>query len=83
MRVIIYPLGSGPPPSLPETSTTGDNALLLALRALEAMDYVHAMTLANESLEQGISWDIGRAEALNLRGTFKWAPRDELLFKFS
>jgi mitochondrial import receptor subunit TOM70 len=27
----------------------------------------------NESLDQGISWNEGKAEALNLRGTFKYA----------
>lgn len=43
----------------------------MALSALEASDYAHALTLVNEALEQGISWNVGRAEALNLRGTFK------------
>ena len=33
------------------------------------------MTLVNESLEQGISWDVGRARAFNLRGTFKYVTR--------
>jgi import receptor subunit TOM70 len=56
---------------LPEVPSTGDNTLLLALEALDAPDYTHAFTLVNESLEQGISWDEGHAEALNLRGTFK------------
>ncbi|KAF8509489.1 ADP/ATP carrier receptor [Gautieria morchelliformis] len=65
-----------PPLAPPESSTTGDNTLLLALDALEATDYVHAMTLANESLVQGISWDAGRAEAFNLRGTFKFLVGD-------
>jgi len=58
---------------MPENPTTGDETLLLALQALDAADYIHAVTLVNESLEQGISWDIGKAEALNLRGTFKYA----------
>ena len=31
----------------------------------------HAVTLVNEVIEQGVSWDIGQAESLNLRGTFK------------
>lgn len=52
--------------------STGDNTLLLALQALEAADYKHALTLVNEAIEQGISWDAGKAEALNLRGTFKY-----------
>lgn len=56
---------------LPETPSQGDQTLLLGLEALEAADYPHALTLINEALEQGISWDIGRAEAFNLRGTFK------------
>lgn len=68
-------LSLGPPPARPETPTTGDETLLLALAALEATDYAHAMTLANESIEQGISWNVGRAEALNLRGTFKYAMK--------
>ncbi|KAH9475329.1 putative mitochondrial import receptor subunit tom70 [Psilocybe cubensis] len=59
-------------PTLPENPTTGDQTLLLGMQALEAADYVHAVTLINESIEQGISWDKGRAEALNLRGTFKF-----------
>ncbi|KAF8876057.1 mitochondrial outer membrane translocase receptor TOM70 [Infundibulicybe gibba] len=59
-------------PTLPENPSTGDNTLLLGLQALEAADYAHAVTFINESLEQGISWDDGRAEALNLRGTFKF-----------
>jgi mitochondrial import receptor subunit TOM70 len=62
---------SGPLPTLPETPSTGDNTLILALQALEAPDYPHALTLVNEAIEQGISWDEGKAEALNLRGTFK------------
>ena len=44
----------------------------LALEALAASDYPHVVTLVNESIEQGISWEAGRAEALNLRGTFKF-----------
>ncbi|KDQ52484.1 hypothetical protein JAAARDRAFT_138545 [Jaapia argillacea MUCL 33604] len=65
-----------PLPTLPEDASTGDNTLLLALQALEAGDYIHSMTLTNESLEQGISWDAGKAEALNLRGTFKFLIGD-------
>jgi import receptor subunit TOM70 len=64
---------SGPLPTLPENPSTGDNTLLLALQALEAADYTHTFTLVNESLDQGISWNEGKAEALNLRGTFKYA----------
>ncbi len=62
----------GPLPALPENPTTGDETLLLALQALQAGDYHHAMSFVNEALDQGISWDAGKAEALNLRGTFKY-----------
>ncbi|KAL0948329.1 hypothetical protein HGRIS_010916 [Hohenbuehelia grisea] len=65
-----------PLPALPEAPTTGDNTLILALQALEAGDYPHALTLVNESLDQGISFDAGKAEALNLRGTFKFVMSD-------
>ncbi|KAF8429982.1 mitochondrial outer membrane translocase receptor TOM70 [Boletus edulis BED1] len=64
-----------PLPTLPEIPSQGDQTLLLALEALEAADYPHALTLVNAALDQGISWDIGRAEALNLRGTFKYVNR--------
>ncbi|KAI6127253.1 mitochondrial outer membrane translocase receptor TOM70 [Pisolithus sp. B1] len=63
-------------PTLPETPSQGDQTLLLALDALEAADYAHALSLINEAVDQGISWDIGRAEALNLRGTFKFLTSD-------
>ncbi|RPD58165.1 ADP/ATP carrier receptor [Lentinus tigrinus ALCF2SS1-7] len=65
-----------PLPELPENPTTGDNTLILALEALGASDYAHAFTLVNEAIEQGISWDKGQAEALNLRGTFKFLMTD-------
>ncbi|KAF8420287.1 nucleotide hydrolase-domain-containing protein [Boletus edulis BED1] len=65
-----------PLPTLPEIPSQGDQTLLLALEALEAADYPHALTLVNAALDQGISWDIGRAEALNLRGTFKFLTAD-------
>ncbi|KAG6889473.1 hypothetical protein C0995_001000 [Termitomyces sp. Mi166 len=61
-----------PHPTLPENPSTGDNTLLLAFQALDASDYAHTLTLVNEAIDQGISWDQGRAEALNLRGTFKF-----------
>ncbi|EIM84818.1 mitochondrial outer membrane translocase receptor TOM70 [Stereum hirsutum FP-91666 SS1] len=65
-----------PLPTLPEVPTTGDNTLILALQALEATDYAHALSFVNEALDQGISWDVGKAEALNLRGTFKFLMSD-------
>ncbi|KAI0350264.1 TPR-like protein [Trametes cingulata] len=65
-----------PLPELPENHTTGDNTLRMAFEALQASDYAHAFTLVNEAIEQGISWDSGKAEALNLRGTFKFLMMD-------
>ncbi|KAI0804664.1 ADP/ATP carrier receptor [Irpex lacteus] len=74
-----------PLPELPENPSTGDNTLILALKALKAQDYAHALTLVNEAIEQGISWDLGKAEAFNLRGTFQFllgnstAAKDDFL----
>ncbi|KAG8849648.1 TOM (translocase of outer membrane) complex component [Tulasnella sp. 330] len=65
-----------PNPTLPLSSTTGDETLLLSYEALGASDYAHAFTLVNEALEQGISWPEGKAKALNLRGTFKFLIGD-------
>ncbi|KAJ7079367.1 hypothetical protein C8R43DRAFT_1053150 [Mycena crocata] len=65
-----------PPPSVGDSPTTGDSTLLLALQALAAEDYPHAVSLVNEALAQDISFDQGRAEALNLRGTFKFLTGD-------
>jgi hypothetical protein len=62
---------TGALPTLPENPSTGDNTLILALEALGAFDYAHSLSFINEAIEQGISWEVGRAEALNLRGTFK------------
>lgn len=63
-----------PLPELPESPSQGDQTLLLAFQALEARDYAHACTLAHESIDQGVteSWDVGRAQALTLRGTFRF-----------
>lgn len=69
---VLCCLRTGPLPTLPEVPTTGDSTLILALQALEATDYAHALSFVNEALDQGISWDVGKAEALNLRGTFKY-----------
>ncbi|KAL7278186.1 hypothetical protein ACG7TL_008160 [Trametes sanguinea] len=65
-----------PLPELPENASQGDQTLRMALEALSASDYAHAFTLVNEALEQGITWDAGKAEALNLRGTFKFLMTD-------
>ena len=62
---------SGARPIPPTNDCTADSTLHLALDALDAGDYPHAVSLINEAIEQGISWDEGKAEALNLRGTFK------------
>ena len=67
---------AGPLPELPAEPSTGDHTLIMALEALGASDYAHALTLVNEAIEQGISWDDGKAEALNLRGTFKFLMTD-------
>ncbi|KZV70890.1 TPR-like protein [Peniophora sp. CONT] len=65
-----------PPLLVPETPATGDSTLVLALDALNASDYIHSVTLVNEALEQGCSTDAITAEALNLRGTFKFLTGD-------
>ena len=65
-------LFAGSHPTFPENPSQGDQTLKLALEVLEASDYPHAVTLINESLTQGISWSAGKAEALNLHGTFKY-----------
>ena len=58
-------------PVLPEKPSQGDRTLLLAFEALAAADYNHAVSFANEAIDQGVSWKQGQAEAYNLRGTFK------------
>jgi import receptor subunit TOM70 len=58
-------------PIPPTNDCKADSTLQLSLDALDAGDYLQAMSLINEAIEQGISWDEGKAEALNLRGTFK------------
>lgn len=60
-----------PAPTLPAEPTQADETLDLAFKALEAGDHAHAFTLAGEALSQGITSLEGKAEALNLRGTFK------------
>ncbi|CCL98887.1 uncharacterized protein FIBRA_00894 [Fibroporia radiculosa] len=65
-----------PLPQLPENPSQGDHTLILSLEALAASDYTHSLTLVNEAVEQGISWDAGKAEALNLRGTYKFLMTD-------
>ena len=55
--------------ALARKSLASDQTLKLVLDTLDAYDYP---TYINESLEQGISWSAGKAEVLNLRGTFKY-----------
>lgn len=66
-----------PLPVLPENSTFADKQLLLACEAMQANDYVHAISLINEALSeplepgQALSNGILKAEALTMRGSFK------------
>ena len=45
--------------------------MINALHALQAANYKHSWSFVNGALEEGLSNDILKAEALNLRGTFK------------
>ncbi|KAJ7060570.1 ADP/ATP carrier receptor [Mycena amicta] len=63
-------------PNVSEPPSTGDSTLLLALDALKAEDYPHALSFVNEALAQDISTKEARAEALNLRGTFRFLTGD-------
>jgi import receptor subunit TOM70 len=66
-----------PRPAVPEDgAAVGDGTLLLALDALDAADYPHALSLVGEAVEQGLSSAALRARALNLRGTFKFLLAD-------
>jgi import receptor subunit TOM70 len=67
-----FSVETGPALEPPTKTHDGDQTLVLALAALEAGDYIHAFSLVSESLNLGISWRQGQAEALNLRGTFKF-----------
>ena len=69
-------------PELPAEPLTGDNTLLLGLQALQASDYQHAMSFVNEALEQGLSNDLLKSEALNVRGTFKYVQPLHLFITF-
>lgn len=62
---------SGALPALPAEPSQGDNTLILSAEALQAQDYTHSFSLVHEAIEQGISWPEGKAEAMNMRGTFK------------
>lgn len=75
---MVYPDESctEPLPTLPTEPTQGDQNLVTALQALAATDYAHSLTLVNEALDQGLSNDVLKAEALNLRGTYKFLFAD-------
>ena len=47
--------------------------MINALHALQTADYTHSWSFVNGALEEGLSNDTLKAEALNLRGTFKSA----------
>lgn len=59
-------------PALPEAPSEGDQTLIESFKALEEHDYQRSFELINKALETGFSWDVGRSEALNLRGTYKY-----------
>ncbi|KAF9788389.1 mitochondrial outer membrane translocase receptor TOM70 [Thelephora terrestris] len=65
-----------PLPPLPEEPTIADNALISALNALQVADYTHSWSFVMGALEEGLSNDTLKAEALNLRGTFKFLIND-------
>ncbi|KAG6839986.1 hypothetical protein C0991_009864 [Blastosporella zonata] len=56
----------------------GDARLLQSMQALSIANYGDAMDLVNEAMDEGISisWRAGRAEARNLRGTFRYLTGD-------
>ncbi|KAJ3864331.1 ADP/ATP carrier receptor [Lentinula novae-zelandiae] len=63
-------------PALPEAPSEGDQTLIESFKALEEHDYQRSFELINKALETGFSWDVGRSEALNLRGTYKFLIGD-------
>ncbi|KAJ3809979.1 ADP/ATP carrier receptor [Lentinula aff. lateritia] len=63
-------------PALPEAPSEGDQTLIESFKALEEHDYQRSFELINKALETGVSWDVGRSEALNLRGTYKFLIGD-------
>ncbi|KAF9074270.1 ADP/ATP carrier receptor [Rhodocollybia butyracea] len=65
-----------PHPTLPENPNDGDRTLLQAFEAIDSHQYNEAFSLVTEALTSGISWEAGKAEALNMRGTFKFLLAD-------
>ncbi|CEL60207.1 Mitochondrial import receptor subunit tom-70 OS=Neurospora crassa (strain ATCC 24698 / 74-OR23-1A / CBS 708,71 / DSM 1257 / FGSC 987) GN=tom-70 PE=2 SV=2 [Rhizoctonia solani AG-1 IB] len=63
---------------LPDYATAGDHKLLEAQEALSDSQFTKAHELLNAAFESGLSdnWHEGLAEALNLRGTFKFLMGD-------
>ncbi|KAB5591897.1 Outer membrane translocase receptor tom70 [Ceratobasidium theobromae] len=63
---------------LPENPSTGDQKLFAAQVALSESQYARAYQLVGEAFEDDLSesWREGYAEALNLRGTFKFLMDD-------
>jgi import receptor subunit TOM70 len=59
-------------PTVDDNSSQGDRTLVLGLQANQAGDYPHAMTLVGESIEQGLSSNQLKAQAHNMRGTFRF-----------
>ncbi|KAG8740239.1 TOM (translocase of outer membrane) complex component [Ceratobasidium sp. 414] len=64
--------------SLPHNPTAGDRKLLKAQEALADSQFAQSHELVNSALDSGLtsSWREGLAEALNLRGTFKFLTGD-------
>ncbi|KDN38046.1 putative mitochondrial precursor protein import receptor tom70 [Tilletiaria anomala UBC 951] len=61
-----------PVPALPAEPSQGDKTLKLAYEALAANNFPHAFSLISESLDQGLSTDDLKANALNMRATFQF-----------
>ncbi|KAJ3730742.1 hypothetical protein C8R42DRAFT_637411 [Lentinula raphanica] len=59
-----------------EAGSEGDRMLVEAFKGLEENNYERAWESVNDALEKGVSWDVGRSEGLNLRGTFKFLVGD-------
>ncbi|GAA5942247.1 uncharacterized protein JCM15063_002947 [Sporobolomyces koalae] len=65
-----------PEPTLPATPSQGDETYKLATEALKSKSFTHAFTLFSESIEQGISQPALKAQAYNMRATFKFIMSD-------
>jgi len=65
-----------PSPVLPSHPSQGDETYLLASQALSAKNFPHAFSLYSESISQGISSPQLKAQAYNMRATFKFIMSD-------